>query len=270
MSTINLLPDDYLKRRGQRRSNIVCMILFAIVLVGVIGANMVTRQSERHTLRIRDRVNEEYATATRLIEHMQSLEKQKAVMLQKGQVTASLVERMPRSTVLAMVVSACPKGVSLSEVNLLCKPVRRTSSPTSGSSRRGRRRRPNTLSTTSRKESGPPPVEVTMTVAGLAETDTQVARFIANLAASRPLIKDVNLIFSQEKFVYEDAPPAKPVKGKSRQEPEKVVVREFEVKLQLAPKVDAREMVKRIIDGARLREDDGQEPEEDAEREAVG
>ena len=247
MSTINLLPDDYLKRRGQRRSNIVCMALFAVVLAGVIGANVVTSQSERHTLQIRDRVNDEYAQATKLIQHMQSLGTKRAVMVQKGQVTASLVERMPRSTVLGTVVTACPEGVSLTEVSLLCKAKKSNSSP---SSSRGRRRGSKKLSTSSRKAGGAGAVEVGMTIAGLAKTDTQVAKFIANLAASRPLIRDVNLVFSQEKLVNtvdKGDKTSKPNKGN------KVLVREFEIKLQIAPEADALEMVKAMIERARTK-----------------
>lgn len=226
MSIINLLPDDYLRRRSQRRSNIVCMVLFAVVVSGVIGANAVTSRSERHTLEIRDRVNDEYTKATMLIQHMQSLETQKAVMLEKARLTASLVERMPRSTVLAIVATACPKGVSLAEINLLCKPPKAASAaPSPHGRRRGAR-----LTTSTRKPGNSGSVEVSMTIAGLAETDTQVAKFIANLAASRPLITDVNLVFSQEKLIDK-----------------KVLVREFEVRLQLAPEADAMEMVKGIL-----------------------
>ena len=260
MSTINLLPDDYLKRRGQRRSNIVCMALFAVVLAGVIGANAVTSQSERHTLQIRDRVNDEYAQATKLIQHMQSLGTKRAVMVQKGQVTASLVERMPRSTVLGTVVTACPEGVSLTEVSLLCKAKKSNSSP---SSSRGRRRGSKKLSTSSRKAGGAGAVEVGMTIAGLAKTDTQVAKFIANLAASRPLIKDVNLVFSQEKLVVRANTNKTDVDKDA-----KVLVREFEVKLQLAPEADALEMVKTVIERARAKGRTG--PDESSQEEAVG
>lgn len=254
MSTINLLPDDYLKRRSQRRSNIVCIVLFAVVLSGVIGANTVTSRSERLTLEIRDRVNEEYDKATKLIQHMQSLERQKAVRLQKAELTASLVERMPRSTVLGIVATACPNGVSLKEVNLLCKPIR---SQGGDADKRGRGKRRKKLSTSSRKSNGPAPVEVNMTISGLAETDTQVAKFIANLASSRPLIKDVNLVFSQEKLVKKD-------KDKDK----RVFIREFEIKLQLNPQVDAMEMVKTIIERART-SGDLKDPEA-AKQETVG
>jgi len=242
MSTINLLPDDYLKKRRQRRSNIVCVALFAVVITAVIGANVVTSRSESHTLEVRDRVNEEYARATKHIQHKQALEIRKAVMLQKAELTASLVERMPRSTVLGIVATACPKGVSLEELTLLCKPRAQKTQ----SSSKSRRRRKTKLSTSSRKSAAPPPVDVSMTISGLAETDTQVARFIANLASNRPLIRDVNLVFSQEKLAGLD--PKNP-KNKG------VIVREFEVRLRLDPEVDALEMVKTIMDKAKEAKD---------------
>ena len=242
MSTINLLPDDYLKKRSQRRSNIVCMALFAVVITAVIGANAVTSRSENLTLEVQKRVNEEYARATEHIQHKQALEMRKAVMLQKAELTASLAERMPRSTVLGIVATACPKGVSFDELTLLCKP-RPVKSPPSSKSRR---RQKTTLSTKSRKTAAPPPVDVSMTISGLAETDTQVARFIANLASNRPLIQDVNLVFSQEKRAGLD--PKDP-KNKG------VIIREFEVRLRLDPEVDALKMVKSIMDDAKESKD---------------
>ena len=255
MSTINLLPDDYLKKRGQRRSNVVCMALFAVVISAVIGANAVTSRSESHTLEVRNRVNEEYARATKHIQHKQALEMRKAVMLQKAELTASLVERMPRSTVLGIVATACPKGVNLDELTLLCKPrVQKSQSST-----KSKRRRRTKLSTRSRKSTAPPSVDVSMTISGRAETDTQVARFIANLAGNRPLIRDVNLVFSQEKLAGLD--PKDP-KNKG------VIVREFEIRLRLDPEVDALEMVKSIME--RAREDKDLRAPQAEPQEAVG
>lgn len=236
MSTINLLPDDYLKRRGQRRSNVVCFGLFAVVVSAVIGANVVTSRSETHTLERRDRVYAEYAKAAKLIEHMQALQTQKALMLKQAELTAALVERMPRSTVLGVISTSCPKGISFDEMTLVCQVAKDKDAATKSD---GRRRRGSRLSTVSRTVGKAPKIEVKMMITGLAETDSQVARFIANLAGCRPLVKDVSLVFSQEKIV-----------GKE-EGAEGVAVREFEIRLRLDPEADALDMVKSVVERAK-------------------
>ena len=250
MSTINLLPDDYLKRRGQRRSNVVCLVLFAVVVSAVIGANAVTSRSEAHTLEVRDRVYGEYAQAAKLIEHMQALQTQKILMLKQAELTASLVERMPRSTVLGVISTACPKGISFDEVSLICQVAK---SNTESSSRSGRRRRGSKISTESRSAGKAPKIEINMMIAGLAGTDAQVARFIANLAGCRPLVNDVSLVFSKEKVVDQrkDAEPSEDV----------VIVREFEIRLRLAPEADAIDMVKSVVERAKEQQDSEPQPE---------
>jgi len=260
-STINLLPDDYLKQRGRRRSNIVCLALFTVVVAGVIGANAVTRRSEARTLEIRDRVYSQYAKAAKDIEHMQALQTQKAVMLKQAELTASLVERMPRSTVLGVISTACPKGISFDEVSLICQVVKAKRDAASSG---GRRRRGSRISTVSRTAGKAPKIEVNMMIAGLAETDSQVARFIANLAGCRPLIRDVSLVFSQEKVV-----------GKERgvKDSEGVTVREFEIRLRLAPEADALDMVKTVVDRAKEQldsEDQGEGEAQTESQETVG
>ena len=66
-----------------------------------------------------------------------------------------------------------------------------------------------------------------MTVQGLAGTDSQVAKFIANLARN-PLIGSVDLSFSQEKLI------------------DKALVREFKLNLKLKDNVDAVNLVREM------------------------
>ena len=55
MSTINLLPGDYLRQRRGRRVNLVFLVLFSVVVSSVFGAYVVTSRSKNHTLEVRDR-----------------------------------------------------------------------------------------------------------------------------------------------------------------------------------------------------------------------
>ncbi len=216
MSTINLLPDDYIRRRADRRTNIICVVLFTMVVGAVIGAHTVTDRSYVHTLEVQQRVDSEYATATELIQQMQQLEAQKSQMLDKANKTSSLVELVPRSVVLGVLTNARPPGTGLLEVRLETTRVDavKVKKMTLTGERRGQGANARTTSAL-----------VKVKVMGLAPNDAKVAKYIANLARNR-LIDSVDLAFSQEKHMGE------------------VAIREFQFNLVLRNDVDAVDVVK--------------------------
>lgn len=214
MSTINLLPDDYIERRSRRRANVMCMGLFAIVITAVLAAAMVSEQSSRHTRNVRNRIDSSYAEATKVIAQMQQMEAQRTQMLHKAELTASLVERVPRSVLLAVVTNALPRNCSLLNVNLKTSRIVRASPPPTNA------RKPTRLTNESKQKAKPLKTRVQMEVTGRAGTDVEVARFIANLARN-PLMRSVDLIYSEETLVN------------------KVSIREFQVRMELKGDADA-------------------------------
>lgn len=233
MSTINLLPKDYLKQRTQRRVNKVCMILFGVVISSVVGAYIVSSRSYAHTREIRDRVNAEYAEATRLIYQMHTLEKQKLVLSASAEVTASLVERVPRSTILAIITNARPKGTSLTQIELETHRSE-NDEPNGRMSPSGK----SILSTQSRSQTQKDSLITDITVTGLTGTDASVAKFIANLVRNE-LVDSVDLSFSQEKLIDHDA------------------IREFQIKFRLKQGVDAIDVTGKISASSTV--DDGKD-----------
>jgi len=209
MSTINLLPDDYFHRRRQWRANVMCLCLFVVVMCGVVGGWMVSQQSQAHTLAVRDRVNASYADAVKLIEQMQQLQVQKARMLAKAEVAASLVERVPRSYLLAQITRSLPKGASLEQFKLFPKTIRVAPS----------RRATKFDKATGKKREAQPQYRVVIEIRGLAATDVHVAQFMANLLR-QPLMESVELGYSEEKVI------------------EKVAAREFQITMTIKPGVD--------------------------------
>ncbi len=230
MSIINLLPEDYVKRRSQNRANKLCLILFAAVMAAVIAAVIVSDQSTRHTQAVARRVDAAYADAAKMIEQLRELENRKQAMQHKAELTASLLERVPRSTLLAIVAGALPRGASLTQFNLFpmnvvtrAEPANKNASATDSKFAKVQQQREASESVT----------VVMMEVTGLAGTDVEVARFITNLVRC-PLMKSVDLVYSQEK-VLQDTP-----------------IREFQVKIELKPNVD-------VIDVLRAAERNGSE-----------
>lgn len=218
MSIINLLPDDYIERRSQRRANVMCMGLFAIVITAVLAAAMVSEQSSRHTRDVRNRIDASYAEAAKVIAQMQQMEAQRTQMLHKAELTASLVERVPRSVLLAVVTNALPRNCSLLNVSLETSRIVRASRPPGGKTTR--------LTNESKWKAKPLKTRVQMEVTGRAGTDVDVARFIANLARN-PLMRSVDLVYSEEKLVN------------------KVSIRKFQVRMELRGGADAIDVLGR-------------------------
>ena len=220
MSMINLLPKDYIKRRQQRRANVLCLILFGLVMAGVLGAAAVSERSIRHTEEVADRVNKAYSEATRMIQQLNELEARKQGMLRKAEMTAKLLERAPRSTLLAVVTNALPRSASVTKLNLF-QIFKVTKSPAAPKASSGAKTK---FQKVAEEQAAETKTIVGMEVVGLAGTDVDVASFIAKLARC-PIIGVVDLVYSQEKVVDE------------------IPVREFKVSMQLKPDVDVIDYV---------------------------
>jgi len=220
MSTINLLPDDYLSRRGRQRANVLCLILFGMVMGAITCAYVASERSYQHTRDVGKRIDASYAEASRLIEQMQRLKVQKTRLLRKAEQAAALQERVPRSYILGVITKACPRYVSLLKVSLQFKRV------VGGSSDKGRTAK--YAAAARRRSSTPPDMVLETEVTGLASTDVEVAKFIANLACNR-LLTTVDLVYSQERLI-----------GKDKL---KVAVREFKIRMELKRDVDVLDLV---------------------------
>ena len=238
MSIVNLLPEDYLRRRMQQRANVMCSVLFGVVMTGVLSAAVVSNQSIRHTREVSHRVSTAYADAAGQIEQMNQLMSQRQTMLRKAETTAQLLERIPRSTVLAVVTNAVPQHMSLVDVSLTTQTL-----ITRAEARRKAPKgtKPSTDALGSLKAPNVQETSTIMEVSGMAGTDVDVARFIANLA-SNPLMRSVDLVFSQEELV------------------ETVPVRKFQVRMELNVQAEPADVVaKARANRAAAREDSVQD-----------
>jgi len=211
MSTVNLLPEDFLRRRARRRANVLCLILFAVVMAGVLGAGAVTDRNSRNTRKVCEQVNASYAEAAKLIDQVHRLQGQKALLLVKAEQASALQERVPRSYILGTLTNACPDRASLLSVRLETKAMdaeRMSKFDAVAAQRNGKT----------------PSVFVDLLVTGQADTDAEVAQFLKDLK-SNPLLSNVDLDYTEERTV------------------EKALVREFKVKMEIKPGVDVLDVI---------------------------
>ncbi len=209
MSTVNLLPSDVLKKRSQSRANILLTLLFAVVMGAVIAATIFSERKSRQARKVRERTHRSCEEAARLIHLTQQLDSKRATMVRKAELDLALLEKVPRSYLLALVTNALPKQTAITQVSI--ETIKPASAPVRRYTRRG------SASAAPAPSKAPPATpQIQAKITGLAGTDVELAKFIANLARN-PLTGSVDLVYSQEKMIGE------------------ISVREFQVILKLKP-----------------------------------
>ena len=83
MSTINLLPQDYIDSQRRHRANFVCAVLFALVMAGISSAALICERQRQNLDELRERVQAAHDEATRLITEMQQLEDQRQILARR-------------------------------------------------------------------------------------------------------------------------------------------------------------------------------------------
>ena len=125
MSNINFVPSDYVQKRDSTRANLIYVFLFAIVMTG-IGATFWMIQVRQKA--ISDQlvaIDAELDKARDKFKLLEELQATGTEMMKTAAMTAELFEHAPKSTVLASLTNALPKGVSLLELKLYQKQTAR-------------------------------------------------------------------------------------------------------------------------------------------------
>jgi Tfp pilus assembly protein PilN len=198
MQVMDFLPRDFTERRGRRRANLLCLGLTGVALLALAGVCALHVMRVFSASRLRAVVEQQYREAGRQIEQLKKLEERKAGLVRKVELSADLLERVPRSHILARLTNALPSDTSLQVLVMSTVEVEvPVLKPTTT-------KEDDTLASKGSKSKRPEKIrrrEIQFRVDGLAVTDVQVAEYIARLTAD-PLFEEVNLKFSEE-FPYE-------------------------------------------------------------------
>lgn len=196
--TSSFLPEDYIAKQHDRRTNIIGLTLFFVVITGVLGAFFVTNQRWSTVKEQQQIINERYQQAAKEIEQLKRLEEQKAEMLARATLTASLKERAPRTILLAELLNRMPENVALSEIELEAKKITPRRQPAKQAAGRTRSLAAGSAAAEPEEEPMPePPSYLTnMGIVGVASTHNDVAAYVSALQ-SCPLLRNVELRFSE-------------------------------------------------------------------------
>lgn len=215
---LSFLPDDYLERKARRRTNVICAGMFLICAGAIVAAIVFTERTLGEARARNAEVSAQYAEAARPIRQFQQLQEKQRTMAHQAELTASLLERVPRSYLLAELTNSMPAGVSLLDVDLDSR-VRVTQAPVAQTAFEKKRTELNNEQ--SKPAAQPRVYDVTLKVTGIASTDVQVAQFITKLNQSK-LLRDVNLVVSDEFLFNKDK------------------LRKFQIEMTLDPKAEVQ------------------------------
>lgn len=225
------LPEEYVNRKKQAITNVICLALFAVVMFGTFVAFLVTTRRSADVEQQKQAVDARYAEAAVQIDEVRRLQEQKTLMLERAELAAALVERVPRSILLAELINRMPAEVSLLEFNIESEKVRQIVRTEAADQPKGSGGRLAPARGATRGEAAAagaikvqaPKYMVDITLVGVARTDRDVASFLAELNGYE-LLSDVALNYSEETSL------------------DGVVLREFRIRMKLDPDADIRDV----------------------------
>jgi Tfp pilus assembly protein PilN len=198
MSNINFVPDDYIQSNESRRANLMCLVLFCVVMAGLAGSFVTIKIRQRACRSQEAMVNAKMAKMEESIKKFEDLQTKRKEMMRTALTTAELLEPVPRSVLLASLTNNLPPGVSLVTLNMIQKEA-----PKSAADRAKNRyeaAQDKGSADPEVKLSGEKALETRMEIEGIAPSDLQVASYIEHLSSS-VLLDNVALVESKEKKI---------------------------------------------------------------------
>lgn len=232
----SFLPEDYVSRKAEVRMNFLGLALFAIVMLGVVGAFLVTNRRWASIRQQQKVIGVEYEQEAQKIDQLKKLESQRAQMMEKAEVTTALLERVPRSVLLAQLITTMPKDVTLLELGLKSKRLdtepkvaetaktkKTVVKPVSKTDGKGKPAGKGEPAAEEKPKVRPPKFEYTLTIQGVAGVNNDIADYLQKLKAS-PILEKVDLQYIKE-TTLNDLP-----------------LRRFEILASIRAEADARHM----------------------------
>jgi hypothetical protein len=198
MSNINFVPDDYVQSNESRRANLMCLVLFSVVMAALGGTFVTIKIRQKACSAEESLVNAKMARMQEAIDKFEELQARRKEMMKTALTTAELLEPVPRSVLLASLTNNLPAGVSLVDLKVIQK------DPEGKRNNRGRSsnkyKKAQQDGSSGGKLSPEQRLVTHMDIQGMAPSDLQVAEYIERLGDSI-LLDNIALVESVEKVI---------------------------------------------------------------------
>ncbi len=225
---LSFLPEDYLEQKYTRRANVVCVLLFLLTGGGIAAGWNWMRGSNTRIETTFAEVDTKYTDAARKIEQVKKMHEKQRAVVRHAELAASLVEKVPRSNILAEITNALPTGVSLLDLNMRSMLRQGGAAPAQAASSFAQHK----AALESQNQPAPAPqIDVKIAITGIATDDIQVAQLMSHLSKCS-LFQKVNLVIS-DVYSPNGSDPNKPDKGPK--------LRKWQIEMMLNPQAEVRE-----------------------------
>jgi Tfp pilus assembly protein PilN len=197
MANINFVPDDYVQSNESRRANLMCLVLFSVVIAALGGSCVMIKIRQRACQAEESLVNAKMTRMHEAIAQFEQLQAKRKEMMKTALTTAELIEPVPRSILLASLTNSLPVGTSLVKLDLIQKEPSKSTSVRPSPQSKYQAAQGQTGPAFDAKQSPEKLLETLMDIEGVAPSDLQVAAYIERLGHS-PLLTNVALVESKE------------------------------------------------------------------------
>lgn len=192
---LSFLPEDYLEQKYLRRAMVLCGAMFLVVAMVIASWWHVRSKAHAKIVAEFNEVNDNYVEAARKIEQVKRMHEQQREVVHHAELAASLVERVPRSNMLAEITNALPVGVSLIDLSMTSTARASAGAPPTSSFAIHKAEIEKQNADALGLGTKPSEFDIKLKFTGMARDDIQVAQLISRLSHNS-MFKDVNLIVS--------------------------------------------------------------------------
>lgn len=222
---LSFLPDDYLIRRAQHRANLLCASLFVVMIGAIAIAFSIADRRMRDAERRHAAVDAQYVEAAKRIRQLQQMQDKQRVLTRQAELASTLIDRVPRSYMLAQITNLLPPGVTLTDLDLSTR--KRVTQVVETKSAFEKKKQAKGKGKADLLPPLPDPLDVSLKLTGRAATNAEVAQFMTRLKES-DLFSSVDLVISSQFDRSADAAS------------EQAGLRKFTIDILVNPKADIR------------------------------
>lgn len=192
MSRVDFVPEEYIQQRESGKANFMYLLLFGAMMCGIGVTFSIIKVRQKAVAAELATVNAKMAQAGQQIAQLEQLKTKGKNVMKTMVMTSGLIEKVPRSIILACLTNNMPTGVSLLELKIEEKVITlKTPKPAA-----------KTAGAAAAAAAVPPQkiIETMVDISGIAPSDIGVANYIARLSESI-LLDRVSLVESRERNI---------------------------------------------------------------------
>lgn len=198
MQQPSLLPEEFVNETRERRTGLLAAVIFPLVLASVVGAFFVTNRQWSQVRDAQAAVDEQTARVAAQIAEMRSLEKIRSEMGARSELARSLLEPVPRSLILAVLVQTMPSELTLTSVEIRTEEIRPPKDAKPAAPAGGAAKASGTRAVAAKSSAPPAPRRATvLSIGGLAPSLHEVGRWMSALEQV-PMFASVRLELMEE------------------------------------------------------------------------